>query len=77
MTGARSRAAKLFDTAAIACMFAAAFFLAASWLLAGDVLSAFCLGVSFATLSASVLLLSYAHHVRAGARRNPRENQDG
>ncbi len=52
----------------MAAIFASAFFLAGSWLLAGEVLSAFCLGMSFALLSASVLLLSYAHHVRSQSR---------
>lgn len=67
------RTSRLLDTGAIAAMFASAFFLAASWLLEGEMLSAFCLGVSFATLSASVLLLSYAHHVRAQSR----QGEDG
>lgn len=70
MNQSAKRTTKLLDTGAIVAMFASAFFLAASWLLAGEVLSAFCLGVSFATLSASVLLLSYAHHVRSQGRSN-------
>ena len=70
----KNRTSRLLDTGAIAAMFASAFFLAAAWLLAGEVLSAFCLGVSFAMLSASVLLLSYAQHVRIQLHR--RGNDD-
>ena len=68
MTQSGNRTSKLLDIGAIAAMFASAFFLAGSWFLVGEVLSAFCLGASFATLSASVLLLSYAHHVRSQLR---------
>ena len=59
------RTAHLLEAGAIATMFASAVFLAVSWYLPGEILSAFCLGVSFAGLSASVLLLSYANHVRS------------
>jgi hypothetical protein len=59
----RRDAARRLNTGAIAGIVASASFLAFSWYLPGEILSAFCLGVSFAALSVSVLLLSYANYV--------------
>jgi hypothetical protein len=64
--------ARRFEAGAIAAMIASALFLAFSWYLPGEVLSAFCLGVSFAGLSVSVLLVSYANYVRSGVSDNGR-----
>jgi len=55
-------AARRLNSGAIAAIVASASFLAFSWYLPGEILSAFCLGVSFAALSVSALLLSYANY---------------
>ncbi len=65
-------AARRLNTGAIAAMVASASFLAFSWYLPGEILSAFCLGVSFAALSLSVLLLSYANYVGSSVSDNRR-----
>jgi hypothetical protein len=56
------RAARRLNSGAIAAIVTSASFLAFSWYLPGEILSAFCLGVSFAALSVSALLLSYANY---------------
>lgn len=66
------RAARRLNAGAIASMVASASFLAFSWYLPGELLSAFCLGVSFAGLIVSVLLLSYASYVGFGVSDNER-----
>jgi len=66
------RVARRLNAGAIAAMVASASFLAFSWYLPGELLSAFCLGVSFAGLSVSVLLLSYAGYVGSNVSGNGR-----
>ncbi len=66
------RAARRLNAGAIAAMVASASFLAFSWYLPGELLSAFCLGVSFAGLIVSVLLLSYANYTGSSVSDNRR-----
>lgn len=67
MTDRTREAARRLNAGAMAAMVVSASFLGFSWYLPGEILSAFCLGVSFAGLSVSVLLLSYANYVHFSA----------